>query len=197
VVLCAEPQARNSDPTRELAASPTREFQRFYRQHFDAVSRFVLRFGIDRDDAEDLVQRVFLVVYRRIEQAEPIEHPDAYLRAVALRVVREHFRWWRVRHAAAWLVELSWAGRTEDDSTPERDMLAAESCVRVQRVLRHMSQKLREAIVLLDMQDLSPREAAELLEVPMNTLRSRRALAREEFKRLWERSRSPRERQHD
>jgi DNA-directed RNA polymerase specialized sigma24 family protein len=124
-------------------------------------------------------------VYRRLENGEVIERPEAYVRGIALRIVREHFRWWRVRKTAHWLVQLSWAGRSEDELTPERHALSAESFDQVQRVLYRMSQKLREAIVLLDMQDLSPREASELLDVPMNTLRSRRALAREEFKRLW------------
>ncbi|HEY5955450.1 MAG TPA: sigma-70 family RNA polymerase sigma factor [Polyangiaceae bacterium] len=185
MIPCAEPRPTGSKAHLPDEVTPTIQFQSFYRRHFDAVTRFVLRFGIDRDDAEDLVQRVFIVVYRQLEAGEAIERPEAYLRGIALRIVREHFRWWRVRKAAQWLVELSWAGRSEDELTPERHALSAESFDRVQRVLYRMSQKLREAIVLLDIEDLSPREASELLDVPMNTLRSRRALARDEFKRLW------------
>lgn len=185
MIPCAEPRPPETNLHLADETTPTLVFQVFYRQHFDAVTHFVLRFGIHSDDAEDLVQRVFIVVYRQLEAGEAIDRPEAYLRAIALRVVREHFRWWRVRKAAQWLVELSWAGRSEDELTPERHALSTESFRRVQSVLYRMSQKLRETIVLLEMEDLSPREASELLNVPMNTLRSRRALAREEFKRLW------------
>jgi len=114
-----------------------------------------------------------------------------------MRIIREHFRWWKVRRAASWLVEHSWAGRTEDDLSPEREAAAGESLRQVRSVLRQMSGKLRDALVLLDVEGLSPREAALLLGVPLNTLRSRRLLAREEFKRLWDRLQQRKERCDD
>lgn len=157
----------------------------------------MLRFGIGRHDAEDIAQRVFLVAHRHVEDHDGIEHPSAWLRAITVRVVREHYRWLRLRRAASWLVELSWAGRARDELTPEREALAGESLGHVRDVLLHMSEKLREALVLLDIEDLSPREAAELLRVPQNTLRSRRALAREEFRRLWEKRATPKGFAHD
>jgi RNA polymerase sigma factor (sigma-70 family) len=157
----------------------------------------ILRFGIDGHEAEDLTQRVFMVAYRQCAEPEPLERPEAFLRAVALRMIREHFRWWRVRRAARWVVEQSWAGRTEDELSPEREVLAGESMQLVRRVLHRMSDKLREALVLLDIEGLTPREAAELLGVPLNTLRSRRALGREEFKHLWDRMQQRRDRTDD
>lgn len=163
-------------------------FRQLYRSHFPEVMRLVLRFGIARHDAEDLTQRVFLVAHRYSRSSVEIERPDAWLRAIAVRVIREHYRWKRVRRAANWLLEYGWAGRVQAEVTPEREALAEESLDAVRDVLLSMSSKLREALVLLDIEDLSPREAAELLQVPLNTVRSRRALAREEFKRLWERS---------
>ncbi len=173
------------------------EFRRLYREHFDAVMRLVLRFGVERHDAEDLTQRVFMVAFRQCSEAQAIECPEAWLRAVAIRIIREHFRWWKVRRAASWLVEHSWAGRTEDDLSPEREAAAGESLRQVRSVLCQMSGKLRDALVLLDVEGLSPREAALLLGVPFNTLRSRRQLAREEFKRLWDRMQQRKERCDD
>lgn len=163
-------------------------FRQLYVNHFESVMRLFLRFGVTRHDAEDLTQRVFMIAHAHSTESEQIERPEAWLRAITVRVVREHFRWWKVRRAGQWLVEHSWVGRTEEESTPERVALAEESLDQVRDVLLRMSDKLREALVLLDIEDLSPREAAELLSVPTNTLRSRRALAREEFKRLWERA---------
>jgi DNA-directed RNA polymerase specialized sigma24 family protein len=49
-----------------------------------------------------------------------------------------------------------------------------------------MSHKLRDAFVLLDIDGMSARDAAELLGISHNTMRSRHNLAREEFKRLWD-----------
>jgi len=166
------------------------DFRSFYCSHFDEVTGFVLRFGIESHDAEDLVQRVFMVALRHFTSAETetVELPSAWLRAIALRTIHEYFRWWRVRRAASWLVEQSWAGRAKDDANPERDVLANESLQHVRSVLFRMSSKLRDALVLLDINGMSPGEAARLLGIPRNTMRSRHNLARAEFKRLWDRA---------
>jgi RNA polymerase sigma-70 factor, ECF subfamily len=170
-----------------IRPTQSRRFRQLYQANFDVVMRFILRFGIGRQDAEDLTQRVFLVAYRRCGDAEALESPEAFLRGVAVRVIHEHFRWWKVRRAKSWLVEHSWAGREEDEVDPERELLAGESLAQVREVLHRMSGKLRDAFVLLDVEGISTSEAAELLNVPVNTLRSRHGLAREEFKRLWSR----------
>jgi RNA polymerase sigma factor (sigma-70 family) len=178
-----------SDPRELQAIRPTqsRRFHQLYQAHFETVMRFILRFGICRHDAEDLAQRVFMVAYRRSGDPEGIESPEAFLRAVTVRVIHEHFRWWKVRRAKSWLVEHSWAGRDEDAVDPERNLLAGESLEEVRSVLRKMSEKLRDAFVLLDIEGIPIRDAAEILGVPINTLRSRHGLAREEFKRLYAR----------
>jgi len=163
----------------------TYAFRELYRQHFDEVMAFVLRFGIRAEDAEDLVQRVFVVALRRCESAEPLAQPTAWLRAVALRVIHEHFRWSKVRRAGRWLLEQTWAGRLEHEVSPEREALVNESLQLVRIVLGRMSSKLRDAFVLLDIDGMSARDAAQLLGISHNTMRSRHNLAREEFKRLW------------
>ena len=180
-----------------VPAADKYEFCRLYQQHFDEVMGFVLRFGISAVDAEDLVQRVFVVALRRSDVAQAIEQPSAWLRAVALHVIHEHFRWWRVRRAGSWLVEQTWAGRQQDDMSPERQALAGESLQRVRCVLHRMSGKLRDAFVLLDVEGLSSREAAQLLGISHNTMRSRHNLAREEFKRLWQGTQSSKEKFND
>lgn len=182
---CAESLLTVPEEPQNVVTPAKFTFHDLYHAEFDAVVRLVLRFGIGSHDAEDLSQKVFLIAYRKQEELPLLERPEAWLRAIVIRVVREHFRWLKVRRAASWIVLNSWAGRVADDDNPERDVLAQESLHRARNVLQRMSGKLRETLVLLDIEGLSPKEAAELLGVPHNTLRSRRALAREEFKRLW------------
>ncbi|HMA94994.1 MAG TPA: RNA polymerase sigma factor [Polyangiaceae bacterium] len=161
-------------------------FRHFYQSHFLETIRLILRFGISHHDAEDLAQRVFMVAHRRRDEVATFEPPGPWLRGVTIRIVREHFRWRRVRDAARWVLEYTWLGYDEDELSPERIASADESLNRIGKVLARMSNKLRETLVLLELEGMTPREAAELLKVPHNTLRSRRALAREEFMRLWE-----------
>jgi RNA polymerase sigma-70 factor (ECF subfamily) len=187
VAICVDPgiDAAAEADRRDDAELPERAFRVFYERYFDLAYGFISRYGIGANDVEDLVQRVFVVVQDRADEIGQLEKPEAWLRAIAVRVVHEHYRWRRVRRAHAWLVEHSWAGRAVDERTPERAALASEAIGRAQLVLQRMSAKLRDALVLLDIEELSAREAAEILGVPENTVRSRRALARSEFRKLW------------
>lgn len=172
-------------------------FQQLYSKHFYEVMTFVLRFGLNHYDAEDLTQRVFMVALRRCEEREPLVEPRQWLRAVALRLIHQHFRWWRVRQAAIWLVMQTWAGADKNDVSPERETSASESLREVRDVLGRMSTKLRDTLVLLDIDGTPPREAAELLGIPRNTMRSRHRLARSQFKRLWDSAHEQRSQTHD
>jgi RNA polymerase sigma-70 factor (ECF subfamily) len=68
---------------------------------------------------------------------------------------------------------------------PESDAAGLELQRRIHGVMGDLSSKLREVLVLTEIDGLRPQEAAEVLGIPVNTVRSRRRLAAEEFKRLW------------
>lgn len=173
---------------RSLSADST--FSRLYEENFDRIYRLIGRYGIPSADLEDVTQQVFGVALARREELGDLENPRAWLCAVAARVVREHYRWRKVRRLRAWLVEHSWAGRSTQEGTPESSAMSSEASERVHSVLEAMSSKLRDALVLTDLEEFGTREAAEILEIPHNTLRSRHRLAREQFLRLWQASES-------
>jgi RNA polymerase sigma-70 factor (ECF subfamily) len=68
---------------------------------------------------------------------------------------------------------------------PEDDTARLQMQQRINVVMGALSSKLREALVLTEIEGLRPQEAAQVLGVPVNTVRSRRRLATEEFRRLW------------
>lgn len=186
--VCLDGSLERPDPgVPEMAASDLeRAFSRLYAEQFDRVYGLLGRYGIPTAELEDLAQQVFSVAFHHRRELTRLEHPRAWLAAITVRVVREHYRWRRVRRLKAWLVEHSWAARGADEWTPEREALRSEASERVRGVLGRMSTKLRDALVLCELEELGTREAAEILAVPQNTLRSRQRLARAEFLRLWQ-----------
>ncbi len=160
-------------------------FCRLYEEYFDEVHGLVCRFGVGPGDALDLTQQVFGVALRHQRDISELSVPRSWLRAIVVRVVHEHYRFLRVRRLKAWLVEHSWAGRAVDERTPEASTLEDETRTRVRSVLERMSTKLRNTLVLVELEELDPQEVAKLLAISHNTLRSRRRLARAEFARLW------------
>jgi RNA polymerase sigma factor (sigma-70 family) len=200
VSSCAEEQIAALDEpcmlVQQKVGKPV-SFAGLYRGHFDEVIHLILRFGIRPADAEDLAQKVFMIAHQRTAELKELERPGAWLRGVTLRVVREHFRWWKVRRVASWIVEYSWAAEEYDLHTPEVAASTEQTLSQVRVVLGRMSDKLREAMVLLNVEGMTPREAACELGVPENTMRSRRILARQEFARLWSQNAGRRKGQHD
>ena len=188
VSACAEQSIEPQSGPRVslLTLSGDATFALLYEENFDRIYRLIGRYGIPSADIEDVTQQVFGVALARRDELAQLENPRAWLCAVAARVVREHYRWRKVRRLRAWLVEHSWAGRAIHEGTPEASALSSEASERVHRVLEAMSTKLRDALVLTDLAELGTREAAEILAIPHNTLRSRHRLAREQFLRLWQ-----------
>jgi len=157
-----------------------------YDEHFDNVYRLACRFGVPLADVEDVAQRAFVVAHRRIQEIDEVRNVGAWLRAIVVRVVAEHHRWLRVRRVKQWVLRASAELERAQVRTPERDAAAQQAQAMVARVLSRMSPKLRDVLVLLELEQLDLAETAETLAIPVNTVRSRRRLAREQFQRVWQ-----------
>ncbi len=155
--------------------------------HYDRVYRLVCRFGVQPMDVEDVVQRAFEIAYDRIREVDDVRDAPAWLRGIVVRVVAHHRRWRRVREAKRWLLRETRLVERAPVITPDRDVAAAQRLAQVRDVLDRMSPKLRDVFVLCCIDECTPREAANALGIPLNTARSRRRLAREQFDSIWQR----------
>jgi RNA polymerase sigma-70 factor (ECF subfamily) len=159
-----------------------------YERHFDDVYRLIRRGGVSEADADDVAQRVFLRVHDLLASGAVSEvvNPLGWLRAITIRVVSEHHRFWRLRRVKHWVVELT-ASLLPRSATPEQSLATTREQAQVAQVLALMSPKLRDVLVLSDLEELELGEVAMILDIPKNTVRSRRKLARDQFARVWSR----------
>jgi RNA polymerase sigma-70 factor (ECF subfamily) len=183
------------DPRTELLRSSSVDerdeaWRELYDGEFERVYRLACRFGVPLAEVEDVAQQVFLVAYRRMTGGEAVQNVRAWLRGVTVKVVADHHRWRRVRRLKHWLVEAIYddAG-AEPAASPAVQIEQARRIAEVGEVLRRLSPKLRSVLVLSDIEECSLAEVAEAVGAPINTVRSRRRLAREAFQREWERRR--------
>ncbi len=142
---------------------------------------FRLASWIFHDDAaaEDIVQSAFLAAYRQIRHM----HGRSF-RAWLLKIVhnlsideirRRKLHSWislepencegQLIDDAAWLVDPA--------SSPEDACIERESWGRIAQFIDHLTDPLREVLVLIDIEGLNYREAAMILNVPIGTIRSR------------------------
>ena len=152
----------------------------------DQAFRLALWLTRSRHDAEDVVQDAALRAFRAIGDCS-----GSSSRAWFLTIVRRTAFTWIAKHRPKDLVlagdlaeiETSHPGAAlafgaEAPATPEAALLARERDGRVTDAVKALPLRYREVVVMREMEQLSYREIADVLEVPIGTVMSRLARAR-------------------
>lgn len=144
------------------------EFDALALPHVPALLRTATRLSGARDRAEDLVQETFLQAWRSFSRFEPGTNCRAWLYKI---LMFSHSRVRRDQSRRPLVTDLDTATESAllfDPQTP--DTLTAAS---VQAAFESLPEPFRIAVLLVDVEELTYREAAEALEVPIGTVMSR------------------------
>jgi len=150
--------------------------------YMDAVFRFALRLSGSRDTAEDLVQDTFLRAYRSWEKYTPGTQCKSWLFTICRNVfLRQRERGQRHDEIVSENVDRSsgpfdvvnpvWVKAVEAD--PEGDFFDSIVDEVVLQHIQDLPEDYRTAVVLSDLEGLPYQEIAEMLEVPVGTVKSR------------------------
>lgn len=121
-------------------------------------------FTNDLVEAQDVVQEAFARALARPHGLANVDNPEAWLRTVAINVIRR--RWRRRKLLDAILLRDRPVARvTEPGPEPDNSDLRA--------ALALLPRPFREVIVLHYLADLPVDEVAEVLDVPVGTVKSR------------------------
>jgi len=163
------------------------DFDTIYREQRQRVLATVRSVLGPSDEIEDVVQLVFIEVHRSLARFEGRAKLSTWVYRISVNVALQHIRRKKRRR---WLM----LGMTGDEAESHRDAGRPELRLedrqileRVYKAADRLSEKKRVVWVLHELQGLSPTEIAEVLEVPMNTVRSRLLAARKEVKSRLER----------
>jgi RNA polymerase sigma-70 factor (ECF subfamily) len=165
-----------------LARRPDKraDFERQAMVHLDAVYGAAYRLTRNPRDAEDLVQDAMLRAYRFWDSFQEDSNCKAWLlRIVTNTFINEYQRKKRGRevldaataeqHATDGVLIHAEVGQQD----PERALLERSVSDDVQRALDALPEDFRTAVVLCDVQGLSYKEIAEVMECPVGTVMSR------------------------
>lgn len=193
-----DPEARGpGDPDREdmlaLVAGESEALDRLMARHGLPVFHFLVRMVGHDADAADLAQETFARLYQTRDRYRPDRPFGSWLYTLAANLARNHLRW-RNRHPAESLDQPA-----AEDAPPLREAMpgtienpaeqiaGAELKDAVRRAITHLPPALREALVLVEFEDHSVRETAEILAIPPRTVESRlfhaRRLLRDRLRR--------------
>jgi len=151
-------------------------FDRYERD----VRRFLARLGVQSADLDDLVQLTFIEVTSAAHGFDGRSSARGWLLGVAATINRRHRR--TFARMVARLNALAGAFHAPTPETPAEAVEGLEAEARVARALDALSDKKREAFVLVTLEGASGEEAAAALGVPLNTVWTRLHHAREELR---------------
>jgi RNA polymerase sigma-70 factor (ECF subfamily) len=163
---------------------------RFRRKVFHIAYKFTGK----HDEAEDLSQEVFLKVFRSLDKFHRDADFGTWLSSVARNYCIDHYR--ASKREKEVLVEdaLAYDLAPASSGNPYRALEDQDRRSLVRRGLDLLPEKLREAVVLRDLQGLSYQEMADRLALPEGTVKSRINRGREELARLLLRAQQPKRR---
>ena len=149
------------------------------------LARYLLR---DASDAEDAVQECYLRALKHFDTYRgPAMKP--WLFAILRNVCRAEF----ARRAAAPNTPIDDAPEAaeqpplwhEAQETPEGEMLKERDASTIRRLVEALAEPFKETFVLREIQNLSYREIADAVGVPVGTVMSRLARARAMLRTAW------------
>ena len=171
-----------------------RGFEIIVGRHKNAIVSFLFRFTGDFRTAEDLAQEAFLRVFKKIQDYNSTAKFSTWLYTIASNLAKDEFKR-RSRHPARSLDWKSGGDTTRDmpqakaadttSSVPGARLEKDEVRLNVNKALDLLDGHDREILVLKDVQGLSYDEIAEILGLPMGTVKSRISRARTAFKEVW------------
>jgi RNA polymerase sigma-70 factor (ECF subfamily) len=167
--------------------------QRFQQPVFNLVSRLLW----DPNDVCDVVQEVFLKVFRKIGSFRGDSSLKTWVYRIAVNEAHNHCRW-TGRHRGH---EVGLEG--EEEARSYRDTLPSLGCSpyefaldrerhrMVEAALADLSPGFRSVVVLRDVEDLSYEEIADIVGLPLGTVKSRILRGREALRRQLEKRLEP------
>lgn len=179
----------DSEVIAAIRAGDTSQFEVLVRRYQPRLFATVRRYARQEREVEDIVQEIFLKAYTKLDSwrgEAPFEH---WLMRLAVRTcydfLRSHQR--NREHAVSELNadEESWLERQAAPASGETDSSAAQSLIA--KVLAQMSPAHRLVITLLELEDRSIREIAELTGWSVPLVKVRAFRARSEMKKILSR----------
>ncbi len=140
-----------------------------HRRRLIRIAANVLR---DSHEAEDVAQEAFVKAFREIGKLRDDRAFSSYVYRICVRLCMDRLRSRRSEPGLVDKIQLSEAP-------------SVETRVLVEKLLGKLSPDLRATLVLREIEQLSYEEVAEVLNVPVGTVRSRLHTAREKFRAIW------------
>ncbi len=175
-------------PDEELAlitnivhSKPAR-FDELVRAHYDGLIRFLDAMLRNRHDAEEVAQEAFLSAYKNLGHFEGRSSFATWLRRIGYNLAIDRQR--RSRLARNYVQSIPRADAEETNQNPASLAIEREQYSLVWDSIQSLPHDQCNILMMREIQGMDYSEIAELLEIPLGTVRSRLHRARTELRTI-------------
>lgn len=148
-----------------------------------ALYNFAYRLTLDGDDARDLVQETFLRAYRAMDSFRKGTNAKAWLFRILKNNFINDYRRKRREPVKVDYQDVEYSYNAEENNRPMAGELRVDTLRNlmgdeISNALNSLDEDFRTVILLCDLEDFKYEEIAEILDIPIGTVRSRLHRAR-------------------
>ena len=183
-----------ADPEHGLGSAPMVRariaFDQVYEAHFAFAFRNAKRLGVGDASVDDVVQEVFMVLYRRLDHYDGRSSMRGWIYGILCNVVREYRRACRRKESPLCALDpeaTSAAASAASDPGPVEAIERQEAARLLFKILDTLDDEKREVLVLAELEQMNIPEIAQALGVNVNTLYSRLKAARKALVQAYRR----------
>lgn len=202
----AEPLAELSDEmlVERYRAGQTQAFEILLERYRVELFHFLVRMTGSRSLADDVFQEAFLQVHLSIDSFETDRRFKPWLFTIAANKARDQLRRSHRRPESPLMAPISPGGEAgptyidlmrDDSPLPEEDASRRETQERVRQAVEAMPEHLREILVLSYFHRFPYQEIAQMLGIPLGTVKSRLHAAVALFADRWQEAQDSDERE--
>lgn len=162
----------------------TEQFGTLVERYEAKLLRYGRKFTYNEEDIKDLVQNVFVKTYQNIQSFDTSARFSPWIYRIAHNVFVSHLR--QKSRNPLLLVDFdTFIAHPVYDDPLEREIEQAEIREQVEKSLEKLSPKYREVLTLHYQEDMSYKDIAEILQVPVGTVGIRLKRAKDALKAAY------------
>lgn len=149
------------------------------QEHALSIKKMIYLYVNDAMETEDILQDVFISCYQNLDTFKNSSSYKTWLIRIAINKCKDYHKRWSIRS----IFYRPIVGRSDHEESAEQTLLTKETTDEMMLTLSRLTPKLKEVLILYYYEELKMEEIADILEINVNTVKSRLLRAKAKLKK--------------
>lgn len=173
--------ARTLSQVGQAAAGDSAAFNLLVKDHYQRVLRFQMKWCRNQADAQELAQETFFIAWQKIASFRRESKFSTWLLGIALNLARNRSNRGPARHEAELADDDHLEALLGADADPASQLAERQTLSALDRAMARLPADMREVTVLVRLEGMALQDVADMLAIPLGTVKSRLSRARSQL----------------